>query len=169
MPTCPVCGHENADGALVCAQCYSLLSDVTISSRDSTLPRPMQASKTDVLSTHPHGDPKDLEADAVALYFDYLDEPLIVRIRRHASLGRRTLDATFQPRIDLSPYEAYSKGVSRLHAILRRTAAGLTIEDQASRNGTWVNGQRLEAFRTTPLNSGDHILLAKLSFEIYFR
>ena len=169
MPTCPVCGFENAYGALVCAQCYNLLTDVPVNSQESTLPGAKSPPQTDVLSNHRHVDLNSLGADTVAMYFDYVEEPLIVHVGQQAILGRRTSDPTMQPRIDLTPYGAFSKGISRVHAIIRRAETGLTIEDLASSNGTWVNGDRLQAYTRTPLKSGDHVLLGELSFEIHFR
>lgn len=169
MPTCPVCGFENTYGALVCAQCYNLLTDVNVSSQESTLPPSESKPQTAVLSSHHKIDLNGLGADTVAMYFDYVEEPLIVQIGQQAILGRRTLDPTMQPRIDLNPYGGFSKGISRVHAIIRRSESGLSIEDLASSNGTWVNGERLPAYTRKALTSGDHVLLGELSFEIHFR
>ena len=49
--------------------------------------------------------------------------------------------------------------VSRLHAVLERYSAAWYVRDLASRNGTFVNGQRLWTGR--PLRSGDEILMGK--------
>jgi DNA-binding winged helix-turn-helix (wHTH) protein len=48
--------------------------------------------------------------------------------------------------------------ISRQHIIIHHTPDGAIIEDLNSRNGTWVNGLRLEGSR--PLNDGDEIHLA---------
>jgi hypothetical protein len=45
--------------------------------------------------------------------------------------------------------------VSRMHAVLERYPAGWCVRDLSSRNGTFVNGQRLTAER--PLRVGDEI------------
>ena len=57
-----------------------------------------------------------------------------------------------------------SERVSRRHAVIRQTAAGIEIEDLRSRNGTFVNGERLEG--STTLSSGDTIVIGdeQLSF-----
>lgn len=49
--------------------------------------------------------------------------------------------------------------VSRLHAHIRRTPYGYTIEDRDSRNGTFVNGQRLTD-QPLPLRDGDEVVVA---------
>ena len=49
--------------------------------------------------------------------------------------------------------------VSRRHARIEKTAHGYSITDLDSRNGTFVNGQRLGE-RSTPLRDGDEIVVA---------
>jgi DNA-binding transcriptional ArsR family regulator len=49
--------------------------------------------------------------------------------------------------------------VSRLHASLERYRAGWCVRDLASRNGTFVNGERIWAER--PLRHGDEIRVGK--------
>jgi DNA-binding response OmpR family regulator len=48
--------------------------------------------------------------------------------------------------------------ISRYHARLRRTTAGYTIEDLGSKNGTYLNGTKLE--RSELLQDGDEIQVA---------
>ncbi|MBX3161079.1 MAG: GGDEF domain-containing protein [Deltaproteobacteria bacterium] len=51
-------------------------------------------------------------------------------------------------------------GISRNHARLRRDSGGaIVIEDQGSRNGTYVNGQRISA--ATALSEGDKIQIGR--------
>lgn len=54
---------------------------------------------------------------------------------------------------------AGDRTVSRLHAVFERYPAGWCVRDLASRNGTFVNGERIWAER--PLHPGDEILLGK--------
>lgn len=49
--------------------------------------------------------------------------------------------------------------VSRRHALLEKLAAGWSVADQGSTNGTFVNGQLLTDSR--PLYSGDEIALGE--------
>jgi FHA domain-containing protein len=55
-------------------------------------------------------------------------------------------------------------GISRLHAELRPSAAGWTIEDRGSTNGVRVNGERVRGAR--PLRAGDRVELG--STEVVF-
>ncbi|HXD16458.1 MAG TPA: FHA domain-containing protein [Vicinamibacterales bacterium] len=53
-----------------------------------------------------------------------------------------------------------SPSVSRHHARIRVSGAGATIEDLASKNGTYVRGERLA--RPSPLADGDEIRLGSV-------
>src|SRR5258706_2054677 len=50
--------------------------------------------------------------------------------------------------------------VSRMHARIRRTIDGVEIEDLGSRNGTRVNGERIEGVRR--LSNGDEISIGPI-------
>lgn len=50
---------------------------------------------------------------------------------------------------------AFDRTVSRVHAMLERVASRWCVRDLASRNGTFVNGERIWVER--PLRSGDEI------------
>lgn len=52
-----------------------------------------------------------------------------------------------------------ASAVSRRHAHIRRTGYGYTISDVESRNGTFVNGERVSA-HGQPLRDGDEIVVA---------
>ncbi|MDO9353325.1 MAG: FHA domain-containing protein [Solirubrobacteraceae bacterium] len=54
--------------------------------------------------------------------------------------------------------------VSGLHAVLERRAGLLVIEDQSSRNGTFVNGRKVTAAHT--LHDGDELLIATTKFLV---
>lgn len=57
------------------------------------------------------------------------------------------------------------KQVSRRHAKITVTAKGLTVEDLGSKNGTHVNGQRIE--RPTLLQDGDTVQVALAQQFVY--
>ncbi len=69
------------------------------------------------------------------------------------------------PDFDLSEFDAYNQGVSRLHAAIKVQALRILIMDLASANGTRVNGQKLVPNVEYPLKNGDQIALGKLKIE----
>lgn len=60
-----------------------------------------------------------------------------------------------------------SEQVSREHAVVRRIHCGLEIEDLGSRNGTWVNGERVR--RPTVLYAGDEVKLGEDLLEVVLK
>jgi DNA-binding NtrC family response regulator len=68
-----------------------------------------------------------------------LDAPLVVG--RAAEGGLQLLD----------------EKVSREHCVIAPEGTGHTLEDLGSRNGTWLNGQRLPPRTSTSLRPGDHV------------
>lgn len=59
-----------------------------------------------------------------------------------------------------------SEGVSRVHAKLRYQDGVLYVTDLGSTNGTYVNGNRLDSFKDTPVHAGDTVVFYKESFKV---
>ncbi|GAB4469778.1 MAG: hypothetical protein Kow00124_05270 [Anaerolineae bacterium] len=87
-------------------------------------------------------------------------------IWRVTVLGRADPLSAFRPDLDFAPYGAMRHGVSRRHALIRPDEHMLYLIDQSSTNGTWVNGQRLQAGRDFPLSDGDVIELGALHMTL---
>jgi hypothetical protein len=171
MPDCPTCGYDNPFGALVCAKCHTLLIKLEGEQYTTTLPNPVAPALEGeaIPARHVARDTSALSADAIALYIDNADQPLVIDITQQAILGRYTPEASLRPRVDLAPYGAYERGISRMHATIRRTDNGLVVEDLASSNGTWINEVKLQPYIPTPLKSGDRLKLGQLEIEVLFR
>lgn len=84
-------------------------------------------------------------------------------------LGRADLNARFHPDVDLTPYGALDRGVSRGHARLHIEGDKLFVTDLGSTNGTFLAGRRLAANEATLLRKGDELLLGRLAIQILFR
>lgn len=74
----------------------------------------------------------------------------------------------FQPDIDLSPYGAHERGVSRAHARLHVQAGKLYVTDLYSANGTFVAHERMEAEKPRLLKNGDEFTLGALPVKVKF-
>jgi len=56
------------------------------------------------------------------------------------------------------------KTVSRRHCELSQNSEGLKLRDLGSRNGTFLNGKRVE--EEVPVNPGDYVQIGPLTFQV---
>jgi pSer/pThr/pTyr-binding forkhead associated (FHA) protein len=89
--------------------------------------------------------------------------------RNEFTIGRISEGQPIMPDIDLSPYQAYASGVSRLHAVIKREASHIFLMDLDSANGTYVNGKRLNPNVEHTLKNGDVVALGKLKIQILLK
>ena len=77
--------------------------------------------------------------------FDLLDVEQQIKFEagKHICLGRADEDSDWQPTLDLTPYGAIEKGVSRMHADIFLDKDHVFLLELGCANGTWVNGVRL--------------------------
>jgi hypothetical protein len=72
------------------------------------------------------------------------------------------------PGVDLSTFDAFQQGVSRLHVRLSRAHDLIYVTDLDSLNGTFLNGHRLIANQDRLLRSGDELQLGFLTIRVSF-
>jgi pSer/pThr/pTyr-binding forkhead associated (FHA) protein len=89
--------------------------------------------------------------------------------RNEFTMGRSTEGQPVMPDIDLSPYQAYSRGVSRLHAVIKRGIDNIYLMDLDSANGTFLNGKRLIPHEEEPVANGDIMALGKLKIQVLLK
>lgn len=97
------------------------------------------------------------------------DTPIHIMPQEEMVMGRVDPASGDSPEIDLSPYAAYQMGISRRHAIIRWQDEALQVVDLGSRNGTYVNGKKVQPHQSLQLRHGDEIRLGKMSLRVYFR
>jgi pSer/pThr/pTyr-binding forkhead associated (FHA) protein len=95
--------------------------------------------------------------------------PIVVAPHPKTTIGRKDPTSGDSPDIDLSTYAAYQMGVSRTHAILELAEDHLTLHDLGSRNGTFINGQRVTPEHPQLLHNGDEVRLGKMVLRLSFR
>lgn len=167
MPNCIHCEHPYREGQVFCDRCGERTSsnkpEVSSSTQpvDVALEEFFARARQSVLPI----------SDECLFVFDLANatESVFLPYAKPMTIGRRDVGAPMQADIDLNLYGAFERGVSRVHAALYRTEDTLSIMDLNSRNGTFLNGQRLGARVPYVLRNGDQVWFAKLSVHIYFQ
>jgi len=106
--------------------------------------------------------------DGIGIHVAGVPKPYYLNIYKELIIGRPT-DATMEAVLDLSELGAYTMGVSRRHAKIRRTATGFEVMDLGSRNGTWLNAERLIPTRPYPFVSGSQLRIGKMRLLLVYQ
>jgi pSer/pThr/pTyr-binding forkhead associated (FHA) protein len=85
---------------------------------------------------------------------------------RAITVGRKGRGVS--PDLDLTPYGALEKGVSRVHAIIEVIDNTPIITDVGSTNGLYLNGMEIPTQKSRVLCDGDELHLGELVAHIYF-
>lgn len=165
MPVCPNCHHKEMLGALFCSECGAQLID-----SGSLTTQSMQTDSMGAIppSVDPNFRPVPPPALDVWISLHLLESGQILPLsdRNEFTLGRVSDGQPIMPDVDLSPYQAYANGVSRLHAVLKRSGKAIKIMDLGSSNGTYLNGKRLSPHAEVTIQHGDVIALGKLKIQV---
>ncbi len=166
MITCPQCQNEEYPGAFFCSECGAQLAYHSASNIETTIHT--STTQSSLKASQPTPRYKIAPEESFALYL--IEEetflPSVDQIK--LTLGRETPGQVITPDIDLSAYDAYKKGVSRLHATIKLSDnnSEAHIIDLDSENGTRVNGNRIPANSEVPLHNNDIITLGKLKIQV---
>jgi hypothetical protein len=133
----------------------------TFIARPSSDERPGIVSGWGTKSFHP--------AMSVVLHIDDAAEPLIIEPTERFVVGRMDRQRGIAPDLDLTPYGAVEKGISREHAEMRSSEEELVLIDLGSTNGTFINENQLTPSVPEVLHDGDLIRLGRLRMHIYFK
>lgn len=171
MILCPNCHHEEIEGALFCSECGAQLVSTKNLTTQTIGRSPSGGLGPTTGPIVPPSPPTASTGVDSVLSLHLLDSGQIIHLagRTEFSLGRVTEGQPILPDVDLSPYEAYSMGVSRLHAGLKIANQRLMVTDLGSSNGTRVNGQKIMPHLDYPLNHGDILALGKLKIQVLIR
>jgi hypothetical protein len=171
MLTCPNCHKKNMLGSIFCSDCGVQLvySDDDIAERDVGTSVPPNIKE---FADHPSAtsNPPDVPDDhPIALFIQETNELVPLIDREEITLGRAIEGQPIIPDLDLTPYNGYEKGVSRLHASIKINGNHVTITDLGSANGTRVNGIKLSPNQPQTVIHGDMITLGRLITQILIR
>jgi len=112
--------------------------------------------------------PTEMRHDTLVAFIDSFREPLTLMVQPTITLGRQNPGALARSHVDLESYEAYGKGVSRVHATIRRSGELFEVEDLGSANGTFINGTPLTPNHPSTLKNGDELRLGNMRLRLYF-
>jgi pSer/pThr/pTyr-binding forkhead associated (FHA) protein len=167
MLICSHCQTANREGMLFCEECGRDLRGIA-----SSPTIPTRAIGTDVDSSSARatwGTAMFNRNTSVVLHVRGAKKPVELKDKPRLVFGRTDQSSEVIPDIDLTPYNAVAKGVSRQHAIIERSDDTLMLIDVGSSNGTYLNGQKLIANQPRVLRDGDEVRLGKLVTHIYFK
>ncbi|MEP7291268.1 MAG: FHA domain-containing protein [Chloroflexota bacterium] len=166
MTECLYCGYKQIpDGAKTCPRCGLTLNQ-TVTNATRALADPEEEIGTPRWGTAGFNSHMNLvlkvpDSDKTFSF----NASQITKL----TLGRVDPDTGEVPGVDLLECKAVEKGVSRRHAaIVQRDIGSLSLVDQDSDNGTFLNGQRLVPNQARILRDGDEIRLGHLILYVRF-
>jgi hypothetical protein len=166
---CPVCKIENYPEAYRCAFCNALLlpgdDPLTCETEAGQIEEAFCAVRvTGVLPAQ--------GCRRVLVFMPGRSSPLQIEGDRPVILGRN-LENKCGPHgeaiVDLSPFNALDKGVSRRHVLLKPVADGYEIYDMGSANGSWLNQTRMLPGRVYHLDRDSEICLGRMILRLAVR
>ena len=173
MIICPNCNHENMAGAAFCTDCGAMLleTETLTTQKIRKVDASQEAPPRTVAAAPASKPPRPSSPTDNWATLHLLDSGQILPLadRNEFTLGRVSEGQPVMPDIDLGPFRAYTHGVSRLHAVIRRGVNNVLVSDLESANGTFVNGQRLPANEERSLSHGDVVSLGGLKIQILLK
>jgi hypothetical protein len=166
MKICPICAHANREGFLFCEECGQGLAENPVAIMPTM---EMPQADTEVVARATWGTARFSKESAIVLQIRDVIDPVIIEPDKRTVLGRYDVRSQQIPDLDLTPFGALERGVSRVHAAIYRNDDTLVLVDMGSANGTQLNGQRLIPDQPRVLRDGDEIRLGKMVMHIYFR
>lgn len=162
MIRCSTCQHAEVEGALFCSECGAqLVSMQNLATQNFHVNENMP----DLGDIKPIKDVEFGPSDKISLQVLDGGQFLPLSDRNEFTIGRVSDGQSVMPDVDLTAYNAYENGVSRLHAVIRKSAHQVALMDLGSSNGTYLNGTRLTPERDYPLQHGNIIAFGKLKIQ----
>jgi hypothetical protein len=169
MELCPFCEKENPPGLLFCEHCGRQLINLSQLSRFTT--QELRMPKTDSVETFYSGKPgTGFLHQSAFVTLDLMDSnrKIYLKTEGHISLGRADKETNWQPTIDLTPYGASEKGVSRAHADLYFESDQVFLLELGSANGTRINGTPVQTGQAQLVHNGDVLELGQFRLKVHF-
>ncbi len=166
MITCPSCQHEEMYGTLFCSECGTQLTYLKASPTKTAI-YPAEAQAGIEEGKPPEISPSKPMPEAL-ISLKILDGGTVIPLEGGSefTLGRVSGNQPILPDIDLTPYQAYEGGVSRLHATIKIERQAVTVTDLGSANGTRVNGKKVAPHTQQFIKNEDILTLGKFKIQV---
>lgn len=155
-------------GALLCAECGAQLVGKEALTTQNITTQQFEAVDERVIKSDMY-QPFDGSDAWGSLHLLDTGQVLPLSVKNEFTIGRVSEGQPIMPDVDLSPYQAYAAGVSRLHAVIKREGKRIIFIDLGSANGTYINGKRLNPNVDQVINHGDIIALGKLKLQVLIK
>jgi|SRR5450432_269593 FHA domain len=167
---CPYCHKQNHVGAVLCEECGRKLRAASEISRFGTRELVTFQSNWAGDGVEGHRSGTGYLHQSAYLTLELLDtnRKIYLQTQGHISFGRADPETNWKPTIDLTPYGAIERGVSRAHADLYFESDQVFILELGSANGTRINGQPVQTGETHQVRNGDVIELGRLRVQVNF-
>ncbi|HLA44818.1 MAG TPA: FHA domain-containing protein [Aggregatilineales bacterium] len=171
MIICSYCTMPNREGVLFCEECGNPLigADASFEHVTPTQKFTAEALGQAVKSPAWMGTTTLRAESMVIIHIAEKNEQISLGPQSEIVVGRTDEKTNTYPDLDLTPHDALTNGVSRIHAAIRRSDDTLTLVDLNSANGTYLNGQQLSPQQPHVLRDGDEIRFGKLISHIYIK
>jgi hypothetical protein len=162
---CPVCKNKNELEAVVCRHCGAALHDPFLDPGAKTNDMPVLVPER--IRNWSFNEAAVPEG-GIAVYVEGEFNPAYITSGREVVIGRKGETAS-DISFDLAPLGGYHLGLSRRHALIRRTEHACEVVDLGSVNGTWLNDERLVPHKAYPLSRGSHLRLGQMRLFVLYR
>lgn len=164
---CPACGKLNPYKEQICYSCGSLITEQNNNETD-ILP---SGTKEFSASKNAHFGQNSI----LILIPEHDDKPYTLRPQLKSTgltLGRNKKNTdTNDVDVDLERTNVVQRSVSRLHATITYDEASETLSlfDMSSTNGSFINGQKLQAKERRVIRQGDELRFGRLNFRVIYK
>jgi len=168
MIVCPNCHNKELPGAYFCSECGTQLTSLDFL-QTRFINKPAEdltgsgASSQQVISRRASSKQKD---PSISLHLVESGKVIHLSDKKDFSLGRAVEGQSLLPDVDLTPFDAFSQGVSRMHASLRIVNGDVYVTDLGSSNGTKINGQKIVSHIEYSISHGDLVTLGRLKVQV---
>jgi len=167
MILCPNCHNKELPGAYFCSECGTQLMSLDFLNT-RMINKPPDDKKIDPGSNSFQTrkviqKPKD---PSISLHLVESGKVIHLNDKKDFTLGRSVTGQSILPDVDLSPFDAFSQGVSRMHVSLRIMNGDVYVTDLGSSNGTKINGQKIVSHVEYSISHGDLVTLGRLKVQV---